>query len=221
VTLFDKTKVTSWVEPSGCFSLEAAGIVESIVEVGEVFAFITAALRSAQGDSIASLTPFINGGAKINEQKFKLTVRLQNSDGPLRSTGQCWQDLFRNPVVIIGFPVRRRRPDQEPGLEISLATLAALVGTRRIAVFCGKFFLQGFCTMLVPTKYAGDTVHWHVLFNENGSRISFTDSRIRKIVKDFDLSKHLTLSGVEAARHIVGWCEQVRNYAGTPYPLQL
>lgn len=70
--------------------------------------------------------------------------------------------------------------------------------------------------MLVPTKYAEDTVHWHVLFNENGNRISFTDFRVRKIVKDFDLLKHLTLSGVETARHIVGWCEQVRNYAGKP-----
>ena len=209
------------MKPSGYFSLEAAGVVETIVEVGEVFAFITAALRSAEGDSVASVTPTIDSGAKTSEQTCKLTIQLQNSDGPLRSTGQCWQDLFRNPVVVLGFPVRRRRPDQKPGLEISLATLAALVGTRRIALFCGKFFIQGFCTILVPTKYSGDTVHWHVLFNEDGRRIPFTDPRIRKIVEDFDLSKHLTLSGVETARHIVGWCEQVRNYAGRSYSLQL
>lgn len=221
MTLFDKTKVTAWVKPSGYFSLEAAGVVETIVEVGEVFAFITAALRSAKGDSVASVTPTIDSGAKTSEQTCKLIIQLQNSDALLRSTGQCWQDLFRNPVVVLGFPVRRRRPDQEPGLEISLATLAALVGTRRIALFCGKFFIQGFCTILVPTKYAGDTVHWHVLFNENGSRIPFTDSRVRKIGQDFDLSKHLTLSGVETARHIVGWCEHVRNYAGRSYSLQL
>ena len=219
MTLFDKTKVTAWVEPSGCFSLEAAGVVETLVEVGEVFAFIVAALRSAQGDSVASVTPTIDSGTRTSDQTCRLSIRLQHSDGPLRSIGQCWQDLFRNPVVVLGFPVRRRRPDQGPGLEVSLVTLAALVGTRRIAVFCGKIFLQGFCTMLVPTKYAGDTVHWHVLFNEDGSRISFTDFRVRKIVKDFDLSKHLTLSGVETARHIVGWCEHVRNYAGKSYPL--
>lgn len=209
------------MKPSGCLSLEAAGVVETIAEVGEVFAFITAALRSAQGDSVASVTPTIDSGTKTSEHTYNFTIRLQNSAGPLRSTGQCWQDLFRNPVVVFGFPVRRRLPDQEPGLEISLATLAALVGTRRIALFCGKYFLQGFCTMLIPTKYAEDTVHWHVLFNENGSRISFTDSRVRKVGKDFDLSKYLTLSGVESARHIVGWCEHVRNYAGRSYSLQL
>ncbi|GFF93051.1 hypothetical protein IFM53868_07058 [Aspergillus udagawae] len=215
VTLFDNTKVTSWVEPSGCFSLEAVGVAETIVEVGEVFAFVTVALRSAKGDLVASVTPTIDNGAKTSDQTCRLTIRPQYLDGPLRSTGQCWQDLFRNPVVVLGFPVRRRRPDQGPGLEISLATLAALLGTRRIVVFCGKVFLQGFCTMVVPTKYDGDTVHWHVLFNENGSRISLTDLRVRKIVKDFDLLKHLMLSGVESARHIVGWCEHVRNYAGS------
>ncbi|GIC87262.1 5'-methylthioadenosine/S-adenosylhomocysteine nucleosidase family protein [Aspergillus udagawae] len=218
VTLFDNTRVTSWVEPSGCFSLEAVGVAETIVEVGEVFAFVTVALRSAKGDLVASVSPTIDNGTKTSDQTCRLTIRPQYSDGPLRSTGQCWQDLFRNPVVVLGFPVRRRRPDQEPGLEISLATLAALLGTRRIVVFCGKVFLQGFCTMVVPTKYDGDTVHWHVLFNENGSRISLTDFRVRKIVQDFDLLKHLTLSGVESARHIVGWCEHVRNYAGLPQP---
>jgi hypothetical protein len=105
-------------------------------------------------------------------------------------------------------------PDQEPGLEISLSTLAALVGTRRLVVFCGKVFLQGFCTMVVPTKYTRGTVHWHVLFNKEGSRISFTDPRVGEVIKDFDLLKHLTLSGDENARHIVGWYENVRSYAG-------
>ncbi|CAI7622322.1 unnamed protein product [Penicillium manginii] len=215
VGLFDKTKLTAWLEPSGCFALEATGVAETLVEVGEVFAFITAALRSAPGDSVASVIPTIHSSAKTKDQKYRFRFHAQHSDGLLQSIGQCWQDLFRNPVVVLGFPVRRRQPDQGPGLDISLVTLTALVGTRRIAVFCGKVFLQGFCTILVPTKYAGDTVHWHVLFNEDGSRIPFTDTRVREIIKEFDLSKHLTLSGIETARHIVGWCERVRNYAGS------
>jgi hypothetical protein len=31
--------------------------------------------------------------------------------------------------------------------------------------------------------------------------------------------KHLTLSGIDTARHIVGWCQHVRNYAGKVYLL--
>jgi hypothetical protein len=220
VGLFDKTKLTAWLEPSGCFALQATGVVETLVEVGEVFAFITTALRSAPGDSVASVIPTIHSSGKTKDQNYRFTFHAQHSDGLLQSIGQCWQDLFRNPVVVLGFPVQRRRPDQGPGLDISLVTLAALVGTRRLAIFCGKVFLQGFCTILVPTRYAGDTVHWHVLFNEDGSRIPFTDTRVREIIKDFDLSKHLTLSGIETVRQIVGWCQRVRNYAGKIYPLK-
>jgi hypothetical protein len=221
VTLFDKTKLTAWIEPSGYFTLEVAGVAETIVEVGEVYGWMSAALRSAPGDTVASVIPVLDIGAKNNDPTFQVNVRLQRSGDSLRFAGQCWHDLFRNPVVVLGFPVRRRPPGQEPGLEFSLATLAALVGTRRIAVFCGKVFLKGFCTMLVPTKYAGDTVHWHVLFNEDGSRIPFTDSRVCNVIGDFDITKHLTPSGIETAHHVVGWCENVRNFAGNSCPLQL
>ncbi|KAH0595471.1 hypothetical protein MHUMG1_06646 [Metarhizium humberi] len=215
VTLFDKTKLTAWIEPSGHFFLEATGVAETIVEVGEVYGWMIAALRSGPGDAVTSVIPALESDANNFEPTFRVNFRLQFSHSPLRVAGQCWQDLFRNPAVVLGYPVRRRQPGQEPGLESSLYTLAALVGTRRIAVFCGKMFLKGFCTMLVPTKYTGDTVHWHVLFNEDGCRIPFTDFRVRDVAGEFDISEHLMLSGIETARHVVGWCEKVRNYAGS------
>jgi hypothetical protein len=93
------------MEPCGCFFLEAEGIAETIVEVGEVFAFITGSLCSAKGDFVASVTPTIDNGAKASNQTYRLTIKLQYSDGPLQSIGQCWQDLFRNPVVVLGYPV--------------------------------------------------------------------------------------------------------------------
>lgn len=220
VTLFDKAKLIAWIEPSGHFTLEVAGVAETIVEVGEVYGWMTAALRSAPGDTVASVIPVLDIVAKNNDPIFRANIRLQHSDDPLHFAGKCWQDMFRNPMIVLGFPVRRRQPGQEPGLEFSLATLAALVGTRRIAIFCGKVFLKGFCTMLVPTKYTGDTVHWHVLFNEDGSRIPFTDFRVRDVVGDFDITEYLTLSGIETARHIVGWCNHARNYAGNSCSLQ-
>ena len=76
MTLFDKTKVKAWIEPSGCFSLEAAGVIETTVEVGEVYAFITAALRSAQGDSVTSVTPTIYSGAKTGHLTYRITIHL-------------------------------------------------------------------------------------------------------------------------------------------------
>ncbi|KAI1742983.1 hypothetical protein F4680DRAFT_471857 [Xylaria scruposa] len=215
VTLFDKTILTAWLEPSGRFVLEAVGLVETIVEVGEVYGLMTTALRSALGNTVASAIPILDISAEDGSSRFKAKIFLRRTDFPSLSIGKCWQNLFKNPVVVLDFPVPRRQQGQEQGLEVSLATLAALVGTRRITVFCGKVFLKGFCTILVPTKYAGDTVHWHVLFNDDGSRISFTDARIREAAGGFDLLEHLTLSSIETARHIVGWCKRVRNFAGS------
>lgn len=191
---------------------------ETIVEVGEVYGWMTAAVRSAPGDVIASVTPILDISAQSNGSAFRADFHLQYSNGPWPSAGQCWQELFRNPLVVVGFPIRRREPEQGPGLEFSFATLVALVGARRLTVFCGRVFLKGFCTMLVPTKYAGNTVHWHVLFNEDGSWIPFTDSRVGDVVGNFNLVEHLNLSGIETARHVVGWYKTIRNYAGNSCP---
>jgi hypothetical protein len=72
--------------------------------------------------------------------------------------------------------------------------------------------------MLVPTKYATNTVYWHVLFHEDGSWIPFTDPRVCDVVGGFNLLEHLTLTGIETARHVVGWYRNIRNYAGNSYP---
>lgn len=219
VSLFDSTTITAWFEPSGCFAVEAAGVVETIVEIGEVYGWMTAALRSSSTDKITAITPILEISAETNGKSFQAYFSQKQSDSFLCSTGQCWQDLFWNPVVVTGFPVRCREPGQEPGLECSLGMLTALLRTRNMAVFCNTVSIKGFCTMLVPTKYSDGTVYWHVLFNEDGSRISFTDPRVHAVVGDFDVMKYLTLSGIRSARHIVGWCEAARNYAGRSCPL--
>jgi hypothetical protein len=44
--------------------------------------------------------------------------------------------------------------------------------------------------MLVLTKYSNSTVHYHVLFNKDGSWIPFTDPRVYNVVGGFNLRKH-------------------------------
>jgi hypothetical protein len=179
---------------------------------------MTAALRSSPTEKITAITPILEISAETNGNSFQAYFGQKPSDCSLHSVGQCWQDLFRNPVVVTGFPVRRRQLGQEPGLECSLGMMSGLLRARSMAIFCDRVFIKGFCTMLVPAKYSDGTMHWHVLFNEDGSRISFTDTRIQDIVGDLDLRKHLTLSGIRSARHIIGWCKAARNYAGRPSP---
>ena len=217
MAVFDGTKIAARIPYENCFVLEAEGIQETIIEVGELFAWMAGALRSAPGDRIAYVTPYLatksDSDFRQSNEDIMCEIKfvLQKSAAQSPSNSKCWQNLFRNPVVVLGFPVRRRS-QQEAGLEISLATLAALLGARRIAVFDGKVFLKGFSTMLVPTKRVGDMVIWHVLFNENGDRISYSDSRVREIAGGFE--RNLKPSELETSRHIVGWCTNVIHRTG-------
>ncbi|OXV11393.1 hypothetical protein Egran_00845 [Elaphomyces granulatus] len=85
--------------------------------------------------------------------------------------------------------------------------MAGLTQTRRINTFNGKLFIKGFSTMLVPTKHGGGLLMWHLLYNEKGSRMSYLDNTVANVgnANAFDL---------ESNRHIVGWCSEMKYYAG-------
>lgn len=48
---------------------------------------------------------------------------------------------------------------------------------------------------------------WHLLYNKDGNRISYLDNAVphAENVSAFDLEK---------ARHVFGWCSEVKYYAG-------
>ncbi|KAH8661614.1 hypothetical protein BGZ60DRAFT_530564 [Tricladium varicosporioides] len=61
--------------------------------------------------------------------------------------------------------------------------------------------------MLVPTKLSKNILIWHLLYNKYGSRISYLDNNVA-------LAANISHSLLEGARNIVGWCSEVKNYAG-------
>ena len=122
------------------------------------------------------------------------------------SNGQCWHHLFRNPVVVKGYPIPRRSAPNL-GLEISLDTMAGLARTKCINTFNNKIFIKGFATMLVPTQFSGGLLIWHLLYNKSGERISYLDSQGTH-------AESISLSDLEGSRHILGWCQNVRYCAG-------
>src|SRR5204863_6528443 len=71
------------------------------------------------------------------------------------SNGQCWHNLFRNPLVVKGYPILRRSQPLT-GLETSLKIIIALTQARFVTTFGGKIFIKGFPTMLIPTAIGGD-----------------------------------------------------------------
>ena len=205
--------------------VEAFGTGYSIAEVGEELAWFGAALRSSPYElGVAYCKPFIEG-MYVDKPSFqmsgtpskpdilcKVNFIVRKGEEQLQpSNGQCWFNLFKNAIVVEGYPIPRRS-ECLTGLEIPLDVMVALVQAQRATTFGGKLFIKGFCTMLIPTKHVGNMVIWHILFNEDGRHISYVDPRVRNIS-----GAHLgSISNIdlETARHVVGWCSNVKNYAG-------
>src|SRR2546421_2457706 len=174
------------------FMLEAVGTGDSVAEIGEQLAWLGAALRSSPYElGVAYCTPFISDIRVRNAPTLEsvtqpwtdmfckidfIVTEGEEHLGP--SNGQCWYNLFRNPIVAKGYPIPHRS-ERDIGLEIPLNIMATLAQARRATTFAGNVYIKGFCTMLFPTKQVGDLVVWHLLFNEDGSHISYVDSRIR------------------------------------------
>lgn len=66
--------------------------------------------------------------------------------------------------------------ETQPGLEIPLNVMAALLDEERVNTFRNRLYIKGINAMLVPTKRFDDIILWHLLLNEDGSHISYLDS---------------------------------------------
>lgn len=128
--------------------------------------------------------------------------------------GSCWLDLFNHINVVPGLIAER--PPGTPGLEISLDKIAALLETDRITPFSGNVFIKGFDAMLVlvELKEAEHVCVWHLLVNEDGEHICYTDERLQEIpALELELKGDMDFGRF---RHIVGWYPNVENLTGQP-----
>jgi hypothetical protein len=229
-------KQNSPTEPSisasyrhGKFMVSASGIPYSVAEVGELLAWLAASLQSspskrgavscrpvasfvlqscAQAPDAPTEEAELSGLCKIGFQ-FK-TLDKSVSDG---SSGSCWLDSFRNPVVVEGYPVPRRA-QAGSGLEVSIDIMASLVNANHLVDFCRRTFLKGFSTMLAVIEVVGSTVFWHLFYNRDRGYISYEDARIPRI-QESEASRTLDQATLATSRHILGWCEKVSCLAGT------
>jgi hypothetical protein len=213
----DGTNLIAWHRGSQ-FGLKAIGIAESIAEIGEQLAWLASALRSSPYETgLAVVNPLVSNiwtdssnemiGELASTFLCKISFNLDLIDDYSElSNGKCWLQLFRNPVIVKGYPILRR-PAPKMGLKISLDTMASLVGTRHINIFNKNVFIKGFSTMLVPTMYSANILLWHFLCTKNGDRISYLDG------KDIHTAE-ISLANLESCRHIVGWCSNIRYLAG-------
>ncbi|KAK5655735.1 hypothetical protein OQA88_5272 [Cercophora sp. LCS_1] len=220
VTLADQATVQAHLSGSTLW-VTVHGPEPSIADVGEQLAWFGAALRSSPPDErykgMWYCFPTVTLGPPVTIQLpsqpdttvqggyFKIDFRFemtQVSD----LNGQCWHSMFRNPVIVRGYPIAKRH-EKSTGLEMPLAAMAQLIRCKYLTVFDDMLFFKGFSSMLALNERKGDLLLWHFYYNPGGGRISYLE-HTNQLLEDF------TEHHLDTSRHIVGWCSKVKIYAG-------
>ncbi|KAE8381785.1 hypothetical protein BDV26DRAFT_255120 [Aspergillus bertholletiae] len=224
-------KVTALMH-EGQLIVTVHGPVEFIIEVGQQLSWLGSALRSSHvTDGLAYCTPsFENADSDYSTKlaqthgnrtlSYKVSFAWHQREYHEPLEGTCWHALFRNPVIVEGFPIRCRAENNN-GLDIPLDIMAGLIRTRQATEFDDRIFIKGFSALLFPTKFMGDTIIWHYIYNPDGSHISYLDPRTEGL-QDTG-AKEISLNNMMAAgMHILGWCSTAKCYAGlcAKYPIR-
>ena len=142
------------------------GTRPAVVEIGQQLAWLGAALRSSRSPyEISSSEPEI---AILERNSFLLTsvvMEIEHGKEKSLANGTCWQPLFRNPVIVKGFPILARSHG-EKGLEIPLNMMAGLGEAYRVTNFDDGLLIKGFSTLFYPTLRIDNSIQWHYLLTK-------------------------------------------------------
>lgn len=148
----------------------------------------------------------------VGTAHVKVTYKTTSLDHTLQlAEGQCWHNLFQQCAIVDSYPIPAR-PSRQPGLEIPLEMMAMLACAERVTPFGNDLIVKGFSTLLFATGYRDKCMTWHLICNDDDSRVSFADDRIPTRSRDSALS--LQLNDAFQVRHIVGWTGKIRSNTG-------
>ncbi|KAL7910211.1 hypothetical protein GGI35DRAFT_479081 [Trichoderma velutinum] len=219
----DRTKIK--VSISGrSMKVEALGTIHSIAEIGEQIGWFAAAFRSSFDDSQISIChPEIlsfqaEGGLTLQSEEFEkaftckilVAVNSIKVNGLPYVGGQCWQQMFNNPVIVMGYPIKPRgNIESGTGLELPFEMMTTLSDARYLTTFNGKTVVKGFSTVLLPMRQQDNLIIWHLLVDASSARISYGDPRIEQGIL-------ISSDNFVNTRHILGWCSEAQKSIGSP-----
>jgi hypothetical protein len=222
----DKTHFEAWLtkekEPQYKLVVRTLGTADAVVETAQQIAWISAALRPSPNPlGIVTSEPTIRSICLENSRRVSSTSAQETPiaarcvissnvghvplepEGPL---GQCWFDMFRNPVLVTGYPILQKH-ERNLGLEMPLNMMAKLVETKRAHSFNSKVFIKGSSAMLVAVKITRDMMLWHYVFNRLGQYIPYPND------EEYG-TESVDLLQLDTVRHIVGWWPECVYLAG-------
>jgi len=181
--------------------VDATGPAVALLEIFECVAWLGAACRpSPESSEISECEVVVEndfGGFLSFDVTYKFSAIALRSDRVANE--DCWRDMFRNPVIVTGFPVPLREAG-ERGLEMSVPLLAVL-GQSFWATNVNGFLLKGFNSIMAPIKRIGNSILWHFQVNKDGTRMPYKDGN-----QNNAFSCYADAIPV-GARHFVGWTE--------------
>jgi hypothetical protein len=182
--------------PLTTFQISGSGL--RLIEIAEALIWLAVACRASGNSkstlSIQSCKPRIE-----TDQTLPLTFRIELETEDILNGGvsDCWQDMFRNPVVALGYPVPKRSHN-ELGLEVTTSMLRVLSRAARATVFGGVVVLKGWSTMAMVVAKIKESVMWHFVCNQTGDRIAYPQNQQTEPLS-------ITEAFSPESRHFVGW----------------
>jgi hypothetical protein len=188
------------------------GIPLMLTEAAEIAVWLSTACRTAASHETPQIcrpvladNPESSADVPVisTEVNFALSDLAPSSAAP---GGTCWHRMFRNPVIVYGFPIPSRA-NGERGLEIPVELMLSLARTTWATIYCGVLILKGYATLLTPTLKIDKSVVWH-LTADTRQRQSYNSGMA-----------HSCLSNMEDAlfpnaRHFVGWLKSAEYLVG-------
>lgn len=194
--------------------VKACGTAGLIAELGEQLAWLGSALRSSPfKKGVVCCIPRCTKIEHSSVPSYNIEFLLKQNEKVNSREGTCWHDLFRNPVIVEGFPIQIRA-EHMTGLYIPLHIMAGLIRAKTATDFDERLLIKSFSALLFPTKIVGDTIIWHLLYNENGGHISYLDPRINNL-QNHEARQIRLIHLLDASVHVLGWCSKANSYAGS------
>jgi hypothetical protein len=218
------THLTAKVDDTtSILEVTVVGNAYAVSEIGEILAWFQAAFQvSPIDESISSISPACHisemSPDSLSKTPYagptKRCVLISNmpQNEVMNSVNCCWMKLFRNPILVRGYPIPRHANIHD-GIELDLGTIAALLGTKKVSVVTGKPLLKTAIAALVPLYQKDDFIYWHMIARPDWEYMSYCDGLLKTA-----LNKALTnssLADLGSSRHVVGWSANVKNFTGT------
>ena len=197
---------------SGKTIIEVHASLESQIEVTEILAWLTAAVRSHTPPSLSSseadLT-FEDYGSDPEVAYFKLQPKPLD---PIKNGSQmCWHPLFEHSVIAVQFSCAQRT--QGIGVELSPFLMATLAGIRTAVEFRGGLILRGLSTALIPLRmiWRENAIQWHLATTNTRN-----DAVITGLLENLDgYFKVQNVQQLWARKAYLGWCSVATVRLGT------